>query len=846
MSSGNTGTVTSTLNDDEWDAEAQRQQGDPAVVTALTWAWGTNTVLDFDPTRDTLDFGWFTADTFTVAEVAGSVVISIPSSAETYTLRGVTLAELSLANIAALNASALVAWSRILDPGDGAFGGNAGLGKEVDIQWGWATHETVAFDPAHDMLDFGWMGAANFTLSEVNGSTVIALPASDQTYTLSGVALAELSLSNISADDASTLMAWSTALTAAHAAHDDAGGTTGPQAPVVPPAEPLPPTPPAVDLPVVDTPVVDTPVAETPVAETPVAQPPATQPPAADTPVTETPVTETPVVETPPVVEVPPADTPASGAKGPILAGYYADWTVYDHNYTISDVPADQLTNLIYASANIDASGRMVLFDPYSDTQMLFSAADSVDGIADKAGQGLAGSFNQIVELKAEHPDLKVSMMIGGWTLSGHFSDAAATAEGRDTFAQSVVDFLKTYPMFDGVDLDWEFPGGEGAAGNSVRPDDGANYALLVADLRHALDGLEAETGRDYTISVASPVGATKIANFNLAGLDPYVDWFNVMAYDFHGTWETTTGHLAPLVDSADGTGIESAVAQYLVQGIDPGKMVLGAPLYTAAWSGVADGGDGGLDAASTGFPVGSSVGHYDYADILAKLQDPNSGWSLYWDDDAQAAYVYNAKLGIFSSVETPASVAMKAEWAQSQGLGGMMFYDLSGDATGSAESLVKAAYESWVQGKSFSDIANASSLTPDTVIGGNGVLDSVVSAAPVAHAPETIDITWNWGKQEVITDFQPSTDVLNFGWVSADSVVLSEVNGSTVIALPENLRTYTLKGVALDQLSLANVTGNDASIIDEWAATLDAAHKAADAQAALLGVSADTHVALG
>ncbi|MFG1399037.1 glycoside hydrolase family 18 protein [Roseixanthobacter pseudopolyaromaticivorans] len=836
MSSGNTGTVLGALTDDQGDADAQRLQGDPGVVSALTWAWGTNTVLDFDPTRDTLDFGWFTADTFTVTEVAGSVVISIPSSAETYTLRGVTLAELSLANISALNASALVAWSRILDPGDGAFGDYAGLGKEVDITWGWATHQSIAFDPSHDMLDFGWIGAANFTLSEIDGSTVIALPATDQTYTLAGVGLADLSLSNITADDASTLMAWNTALTAAHGAAPtvplDDSATTSAEAPAETPAEPVSSAPV----------VIDTPVAETPVAEAPVAQPP----------VVETPVVETPVVETSPVAEAPvetpsstPVETPAA-TKGPILAGYYADWTVYDHNYTISDVPADQLTNLIYASANIDASGHMVLVDPYSDTQMLFSAADSVDGIADKAGQGLAGSFNQIVELKAEHPDLKVSMMIGGWTLSANFSDTAATAEGRDTFAQSVVDFLKTYPMFDGVDLDWEFPGGEGAAGNSVRPDDGANYALLVADLRHALDGLEAETGRDYTISVASPVGATKIANFNLAGLDPYVDWFNVMAYDFHGTWETTTGHLAPLVDSADGTGIESAVAQYLAIGIDPGKMVLGAPLYTAAWSGVADGGDGGLDAASTGFPVGSSVGHYDYADILGKLEDPNSGWSLYWDDNAQAAYVYNAQLGIFSSVETPASVAMKAEWAQSQGLGGMMFYDLSGDATGNSESLVKAAYESWVQGKSFSDIANASSLTPDHIIGGNGVLDSVVSAAPVAHAPETIDITWNWGKQEVITDFQPATDVLNFGWVSADSVVLSEVNGSTVIALPENLRTYTLKGVALDQLSLANVTGYDSSIIDEWAAALDTAHKAADAQAALLGVSTDTHTLTG
>ncbi|MFG1462792.1 glycosyl hydrolase family 18 protein [Xanthobacter sp. DSM 24535] len=817
MSSGNTANLPEMLT-----------AGDPGTVTALTWSWATQTVLDFDPAHDTLDFGWFSDDTFTVAEVDGSVVIAIPSCAETYTLRGVTLAELSLANITALNASALVAWSRILDPGDGAFGGNAGLGQEVAITWGWASDQTIAFDPAHDMLDFGWFSAAQFTLSEVDGSTVITIPSSLQTYTLAGVALADLSLSNITGRDPSGLETWATALTAAHSAPAEI--------PAEPALDPVAQIPPVVATPVTEAPVAETPVAEAPAAETPVVNTPVvvvapTETPVAETPVAETPAVETPVAETP-VVETPVSQTPANGTStGPILAGYFADWTVYDHNYTISDVPADQLTNLIYAAAYIDADGRIAMWDPYVDTQMLFSAADSVDGVADTAGQGLAGNYHQIAELKAAHPDLKVSITVGGAALSANFSDAAATADSRETFAQSLVDFLKTYPMFDGVDFDWEYPG-------NGRPEDAENYALLLASVRHALDGLERETGRDYTISVASPVGTDQIAGFNLAGLEPYVDWFNMMAYDFHGTWETTTGHLAPLENTSDGIGIENAVAQYLIAGIDPAKMVLGAPLYTSAWSGVADGGDGGLHAQSTGLPTGGSgLGHYDYSQILADLQTADSGWKLYWDDDAQAAYVYNEALGIFSSVETPSSIALKSEWAQGLGLGGMMFYDLASDATGSAESVIAAAHASWVEGQSLSQIAAASTLKPDVVIGGNGVLDAVVSTA-ATHDPMTVEITWNWGKQDLITDFSPLTDTLDFGTMQAGAFSISEVDGSTVIDITDNKHSYILLDVTLDELNLNNVAGQYHSALVEWSAALDTAHAATSAAASLVAAS--------
>ena len=145
-----------------------------------------------------------------------------------------------------------------------------------------------------------------------------------------------------------------------------------------------------------------------------------------------------------------------------------------------------------------------------------------------------------------------MTIAIGGWTLSDHFSTVAATEAGRETMARSIETFLDTYRMFDGVDFDWEYPGGGGEAGNSVSPDDGANYALLLANVRGKLDALGARLGRTYEISVAAPGGSDKIATFNAAGMAPHIDYFNLMSYDFHGTWENTTGHQSAFTGRPD------------------------------------------------------------------------------------------------------------------------------------------------------------------------------------------------------------------------------------------------------------------------------------------------------
>lgn len=423
----------------------------------------------------------------------------------------------------------------------------------------------------------------------------------------------------------------------------------------------------------------------------------------------------------------------------PIVAAYFPEWAIYGRDVQIADVPADQLTHLIYAFARIDPSGQMALFDSYAATEKRFTeAGDAVGGEADqwyyapedpRSRETVWGNFHQIAALKELYPHLRTSIAIGGWTLSGNFSTSFDTAAEREVFAESVLTFLRTYTMFDGVDFDWEYPGGGGLESNAASAADGANYAATLQLVRQKLDGLEAETGRIYEISVASAAGSDKIANFNLPELKEVVDFFNVMTYDFHGTWESATGHQAALQGDAIGYDIRTAIDLYLQAGVDPGRIVLGLPAYNRAWSGVQSSADdygvedyGYGDAAGGAAPGSFEAGVYDYKDLLAQYRA--GGWKLVWDDNAQAAYLWQPEQRIFSSFETPATVALKSAWAREQGLGGVMFWDLSNDAAGDRESLVAAAASYWLDGRSFAEIAAASGLQFDAIVGGNGRFD--------------------------------------------------------------------------------------------------------------------------
>ena len=342
------------------------------------------------------------------------------------------------------------------------------------------------------------------------------------------------------------------------------------------------------------------------------------------------------------------------------IVAYFTEWGVYGRDYTVEDIPADQITHINYAFANLSADGECLVHDDW--------AALDLDG----------GNFAKLRMLRDTHPDLKVLISIGGWTLSTHFSSVASTAEGRTAMVNSCIDFMVTHG-FDGIDVDWEYPVGGGLSTGTAA--DTENYTLLMAEFRERLDALD----EVYLLSIAAPAGPSTIEHMDLPGLEPSLDWFNLMSYDLHGGWESTTNFNAPLYPSSTspsedeaGLNVDAAVQTYLDAGIPSDKLVMGLPFYGRGWSGV-PATDSGLYQPATGLAPGTwEAGVYDYSDVVSLMADPV--WIGAFHSETMVPWVYNPTEGVFISYDNPTSFGHKLDYVDEHELGGVMFWELSGD----------------------------------------------------------------------------------------------------------------------------------------------------------------------
>ncbi|MFF8767188.1 glycosyl hydrolase family 18 protein [Nocardiopsis dassonvillei] len=401
---------------------------------------------------------------------------------------------------------------------------------------------------------------------------------------------------------------------------------------------------------------------------------------------------------------------------------YFTQWGIYGRDYLVNDLvtsgTAEKLTHINYAFGNINANGECFMAnqlgqgDAWADYGRSFGAADSVDGVGDTWDQDLRGNFNQLRELKEMYPDLKVNISLGGWTWSEHFSDAALTAESRERMVSSCIDqFLRgnlpvfdgaggpgsAYGVFDGIDLDWEWPGSAGHEHNTVRPEDKENFTALVQEFRDQLDALEAETSRQYELTAFLPADPEKIElGFEMPQLMTDFDFITVQGYDYHGGWETTANHqsnllLDPADPGPDLYSTETTVQAYLDRGVDPADMVLGVPFYGRGWTGVEPGPNGdGLFQSATGPAPGSYEAGIDDWKVLKDLVG-TGGYELYRDDALGTAWLYNGST--FWTYDDEISMTQKTDWAQAQGLGGVMIWSVDGDdANGSLMNAIDTA----------------------------------------------------------------------------------------------------------------------------------------------------------
>jgi chitinase len=299
-------------------------------------------------------------------------------------------------------------------------------------------------------------------------------------------------------------------------------------------------------------------------------------------------------------------------------------------------------------------------------------------------------------------------MSLGGFTLSKYFSDAALTDASRKKLVSSCIDlFIKgNLPglpagagagVFDGFDLDWEWPGSEGNAGNIIRPEDRQNFTKLLAEFRKQLDAL----GHGYLLTAFLPAAPAKIdAGFEVGKIFKYLDWGTVQGYDLHGTWEATTNHQSNLFTStldpsSPRFSVADTVAAYLHRGAPARQLVVGVPFYSRGWAGVGAA-NHGLYQPSTGPAHGTfEDGVEDYRTV-APLLASGSGFTRYNDLRSGASWLYNPSTGIFWTLDDPIVLRAKALLARATGLGGLMFWELSGDT---ADGQLVAAIDKGLNG---------------------------------------------------------------------------------------------------------------------------------------------------
>lgn len=369
-----------------------------------------------------------------------------------------------------------------------------------------------------------------------------------------------------------------------------------------------------------------------------------------------------------------PAPAPTAPAA-PRIVGYLASWGVRSKGTRIADLPGNELTHIIYAFARIDTTGRLALGDPCVDVGRCDTTATALP--AD------AGNFAELRRLKARYPALRVLVAVGGWTGSGRFSDVAVTPESRRTFAVSAVDLLiRRFPgLFDGIDIDWEYPVRGGLATNITRPEDRENCTLLLRELRRELDEQGARDGRRYLLTIATIAGPTAPVHFDLEQVAATVDWFNVMTYDYHSG--SSIAHFnAPLYaatgDPTPAYTVDSTVRHYLRWRVPPGKIVVGLPFYGRVYGGVGAANDGLFQPTTGPAPDDWRTGT-DYRAIVRRQPEAN-GFRRVFHPEARVPFLYNPATGTWVTYDDAESVAEKVAYVRTHGLGGVMAWELGGD----------------------------------------------------------------------------------------------------------------------------------------------------------------------
>lgn len=344
------------------------------------------------------------------------------------------------------------------------------------------------------------------------------------------------------------------------------------------------------------------------------------------------------------------------------VIGYYAAWSAYS-GYTPDKIDANKLTHINYAFANIGSDLKVTLGYPDIDPT----------------------NFKLLQELKTRNPNLKTLISLGGWTWSGKISDAALTEASRTVFADSCVDFITQYG-FDGVDIDWEYPVAGGLSTNVNRVEDKQNFTLLLKKIREKFDARGLIDNKHYLVTIAGGASNYYLKNTEPAIFHQYLDYANIMTYDIHGSWDPYADFNAPLYNNKDVSpqykwSIDSSVKAWVNAGFPASKLIVGIPFYGYIYN-TTSSNNNGLYQTFTGSKALS------YNNIVLNYLNAQ-GYTRYFHEESMVPWLFNGTS--FISYDDPQSIGLKADYINTQGLGGAMIWELSQDPN---KVLLNALYD--------------------------------------------------------------------------------------------------------------------------------------------------------
>lgn len=483
-------------------------------------------------------------------------------------------------------------------------------------------------------------------------------------------------------------------------------------------------------------------------------------------------------------------DVVSKGDGNKNIIAYFPNWGIYNESHqsmTVGQMPWDKLTHINHAFFTVNSNFKLETTDKFADFEKTFEHSGGWDD-----PNSLRGHMGEYKYYKSIYPNVEVLISVGGWTRGENFHEMASSKQNRKIFIDSVIEFLNKYPFIDGIDLDWEYPGvdrkkdpnDEFDRGCPGGPEDKKNFTLLIKEIREAYNDNNME---DRLLTIANSAGYDKLELQDVEEYIEYLDFINVMTYDMHGAWESNTNHHSPLYgkkDDPSGTSpvdiknmynVHSVMKYYTKELKVPSeKLNVGTPFYSRGW--------GGVSASSTkdalyAKAVGKYTGAWDNAQSPGgqvpwfKLRDMENknGFEKYYDEKAEAPYLYNKSEGVFLTYEDEKSLKAKCDYVIDNGYGGVILWEITGDSMVDDFPLITLIHKTFGNSENKEVLSNIESNKNNNEE--NNIYENIASENTVSSVP---------GKAQLLNsnvDSQGNFEItMNLWWgVNGDECILYE-----------------------------------------------------------------------